>query len=75
MGKKKARRGAPKKSPEQAKGALIQLRVSDAEKEAFMDAASLDGKKLSEWIRDRLRRLAREELGAQGRAVAFLSTI
>ena len=39
----------------------------------FQDAADLDGKKLSEWIRDRLRRLSREELEDAGRTVAFLS--
>ncbi len=72
MAKPKARRGAPKKSPDKAKAALIQLRVNDAEKRAFVDAADLDGKKLSEWMRDRLRRLAREELQAHGRTVAFL---
>jgi hypothetical protein len=74
MAKKKARRGAPKKSPDKAKGALIQIRVNDAEKQAFTDAADLDGKKLSEWVRDRLRRLAREELEGHGRTVAFLPT-
>ena len=72
MGKKKAQRGAPKKSPDKAKGSLIQIRASAAEKQAFTDAADLDGKKLSEWMRDRLRRLAREELQAHGRDVAFL---
>jgi uncharacterized protein (DUF1778 family) len=74
MGKQTPKRGAPKKPPDKAKGALIQLRVNDAEKQAFTDAADLDGKKLSEWMRDRLRRLAREELEAHGRAVAFLPT-
>jgi uncharacterized protein (DUF1778 family) len=65
--------GAPRKSPDKAKAELIQLRVNSAEKRAFTDAADLDGKKLSEWIRDRLRRLAREELEREGRPVAFLS--
>ena len=74
MGKNKPKRGAPRKPPDRAKGALIQFRVNDAEKQAFGDAAELDGKKLSEWMRDRLRRLAREELVAHGRTVAFLPT-
>jgi uncharacterized protein (DUF1778 family) len=68
MGKK---RGAPVKPPEKSKSELIQLRVSSAEKIAFNAAADMDGKKLSEWIRDRLRRLAREELEDGGREVAF----
>lgn len=72
MANQKPRRGAPKKTPDKAKAKLIQLRVNDAEKQAFGDAADLDGKKLSEWMRDRLRRLAREELEAHGRTVAFL---
>jgi hypothetical protein len=68
----KAKRGAPKKPPERAKGSLVQIRLNPAEKAGFMAAAVLDGKKLSEWIRDRLRRLAREELEAHGQTVPFL---
>ena len=66
------RRGAPRKAVAKTKNALLQLRVNDAEKEAFALAAELDGKKTSEWIRDRLRRLSREELVAHGREVPFL---
>ena len=69
----KKNRGAPKKAPDAAKGALLQIRLSAAEKQAFADAATLDGKKISEWIRDRLRRDAREELECQGQPVAFLA--
>jgi uncharacterized protein (DUF1778 family) len=71
--KKKPKRGAPRKSADKAKGSLIQLRVSKAEKEAFNAAAEQDGKKLSEWMRDRLRRLSRQELEESGRPVAFVS--
>jgi uncharacterized protein (DUF1778 family) len=73
MAPKRKNRGAPKKSPDKAKGSLIQLRVNAEEKQAFMDAAELDGKKLSEWIRDRLRRLSRQELEERGRKVPFLT--
>jgi uncharacterized protein (DUF1778 family) len=66
------RRGAPAKPSDVAKTALLQIRLSDAEKEAFTRAAELDGKKISEWIRDRLRRLARQELEEHGQPVAFL---
>jgi uncharacterized protein (DUF1778 family) len=69
---KTPKRGAPRKSADKAKAQLIQLRVNAAEKNAFVDAADLDGKKLSEWIRDRLRRLSRQELEQSGRPVAFL---
>jgi hypothetical protein len=67
------KRGAPKKPAGKAKSELVQIRVAPAEKQAFSDAADLDGKKLSEWIRDRLRRLSRQELEEAGRPVAFLA--
>jgi uncharacterized protein (DUF1778 family) len=66
------KQGAPRKPPGKRKSELIQLRVTATEKQAFSDAADLDGKKLAEWIRDRLRRLARDELQDGGLAVAFL---
>jgi uncharacterized protein (DUF1778 family) len=69
----KKKQGAPRKSADKAKAELIQLRVNTAEKQAFVAAADLDGKKLSEWIRDRLRRLSRQELEEAGRTVAFLA--
>jgi hypothetical protein len=72
--KKPRKTGAPHKPADKAKAELIQLRVNVAEKKAFADAATLDGKKLSEWMRDRLRRLARVELEAQGLPVAFLAS-
>jgi hypothetical protein len=65
-------RGAPRKSAEKAKGELMQFRVNAAEKQAFNDAADLDGKKLSEWVRDRLRRASRHELEQADKIVAFL---
>jgi uncharacterized protein (DUF1778 family) len=67
-----SKRGAPKKSAARSKGDHIQFRVNPAEKKAFEQAADLDGKKLSEWIRDRLRRDSRQELEAQGQSVPFL---
>jgi len=68
----KKRRGAPKKLPEKARGALLQIRANVAEKEAFQMAADLDGKKLSEWIRDRLRFASRQELEDARLPVPFL---
>lgn len=69
----KKKRGAPTKSPDKARSVLMQFRVTIAEQEAIQMAADLDGKKLSEWIRDRLRRMSREELEQAGRAVPFLT--
>ena len=72
MKTKQARRGRPQGSTGKAKGELMQVRLDASEKQAFADAAALDGKDLSEWVRDRLRRLARQELEQAGKAVAFL---
>lgn len=68
----KPKRGAPKKAASAAKAALVQIRLNQLEKAAFMQAATLDGKKLSEWIRDRLRRCSRDELEEHGQIVPFL---
>ena len=59
MGKK---RGPTPKPPDTAKTALIQIRISAAEKAELVQAAELDNRPLSNWIRDRLLRLSREEL-------------
>jgi len=69
----KKKLGAPKKSAAKAKRSVLQLRVNEAEKKAFEQAAELDGKATSDWVRDRLRRLSREELLAHGREVPFLA--
>jgi hypothetical protein len=66
---------AKKKKPGRPKGRskpdILQVRVSPVEKQAFADAAKADGKGVSEWVRDRLRRLAREELAHAGRPDPF----
>ncbi len=59
------KRGAPKKPPEKRKLETVAVRVSVAEKQAFAEAAALEGKKISEWIRSRLRRACRKELDAR----------
>jgi hypothetical protein len=66
------RKGAPKKSAAKSKNELLQIRVAATEKQGFQEAAELDGKKLSEWIRDRLRRDSRQELESLGRKVPFM---
>lgn len=67
------RRGAPKKPPDKAKRETLQIRLSAAEKLAFATAADLDGKKVAEWIRDRLRRASRQELERAGLSIPFLA--
>jgi hypothetical protein len=64
--------GAPKKPPDKARGELMQFRATLAEKQAFQAAADADGKKISEWIRDRLRAISRAELEKIGLPVPFL---
>lgn len=68
----KKKMGAPRKPAAKSKEALLQIRLNSAEKQAFALAAELDGKKISEWVRDRLRRDSRQELEAQGQKVPFL---
>ena len=67
------RQGAPRKSPDIAKSKVFQLRLTETEKEAFRLAAERDGKTLSDWIRDRLRRVSRQELQEHGDEVPFLA--
>jgi uncharacterized protein (DUF1778 family) len=54
------------------RSAWLQVRLAADEKAAFVSAAAIDGKGLSEWLRDRLRRDARQELEAHGQTVPFL---
>jgi hypothetical protein len=70
---KQPKRGRPQGATGRAKSDLMQIRLDAAEKQAFADAAALDGKDLSEWVRDRLRRLARQELEQAKMPVAFLA--
>lgn len=46
------------------KDARLEIRISEEEKERFQRAADQDGRPLSNWIRDRLNRAARAELGS-----------
>jgi hypothetical protein len=50
----------------------MDMRISPAEKEGFKAAADLAGLDLSAWIRERLRRVAWEELERAGQTVPFL---
>jgi hypothetical protein len=68
----KKRRGRPPKSSDQIKGIRLDMRLEQAEKDTFRDAAELAGLDLSAWIRERLRSQARKELQSAGKDVAFL---
>lgn len=69
----KQRRGRPPVDPSKTKAAYLEVRLERAEKQAFKEAADLAGLALSAWVRERLRRAAREELGEAERAVPFLA--
>ena len=69
---KRSRSGRPTKEADQRKGRILQVRVDPGEKEAFDAAAELAGLGVSSWVRERLRTLARNELEAAGKSVAFL---
>jgi hypothetical protein len=54
---------------------ILQIRVTDAEKEGFELAAVLAGISLSSWVRERLRLTAIRELESAGRRVPFVPEI
>ena len=66
------KRGLPPKQKGTAKTRYLQVRVSDAEKEGFDQAAHLAGLEMSAWVRERLRIAARTELEGYGQTPTFL---
>jgi hypothetical protein len=64
------KRGRPKK--DKTLDEYIELRVSEAEKQSFRDAAERAGIPLATWARERLRRVAIRELENAELPVAFL---
>lgn len=57
------------------KGYNLQVRLSKAERAAFDAAAQAAGISISAWVRDRLRRAARDELQSAGMRVPFIDEI
>jgi uncharacterized protein (DUF1778 family) len=58
-------------STSQTKTARFELRLTEEEKSLYQRAADRDGRPVANWIRDRLQRIAREELddgSAKGRS-------
>ena len=64
----KKKMGRPVKSKADAKSVLLQIRLTAAEKSHFGAAARLADLKLSEWVRERLRQSADEEIGGTDEA-------
>lgn len=69
---RKTRRGRPPKGSGKIKSIRLDMRLHEAEKEGFRLAAELSGLELSAWIRERLRKVARDELERAGQPVPFL---
>jgi predicted HicB family RNase H-like nuclease len=58
-----------------SKSEILQIRVTDTEKEGFELAAALAGISVSSWVRERLRLTAIRELESAGRRVPFVPEI
>lgn len=69
---KKRGRGRPRKDIDKLRSEALLVRLEDAEKTAFRDAAELAGVPLSSWVRERLRQVASKELSSARMPVAFL---
>jgi hypothetical protein len=69
MGKKK--QGRPKKKPGLGRDELLQVRVTTAEKEVFVDVAESCGQETSVWVRDVLRRAAQAKMQECGKPDPF----
>jgi hypothetical protein len=53
----------------------LDIRLTDSEKQAFMQSAELAGIPLSSWIRERLRLAAIRELENAGQKIPFVQPI
>jgi hypothetical protein len=72
---RKKRLGRPPKGSDKIRNIRLDMRLEATEKEGFRAAAELAGLDLSAWIRERLRRIARDELKEAGRPVPFLQQL
>ena len=57
----KPKRGAPVKPPDERKGNVVQIRLTDDEKADCEDAAGRAGQKMSAWARTTLVRAAKRK--------------
>ncbi len=57
------------------KAQVLQIRLSDREKEGFQAAADIAGIPLSSWVRERLRIAAIRDLEAAGLKIPFIDPI
>jgi uncharacterized protein (DUF1778 family) len=54
---------------------IVQIRVSDEEKQGFQLAADLAGISLSSWVRERLRLAAIRDLESAGQKIPFVPPV
>ena len=57
------------------KNEILQIRLSEQEKQGFLDAAELAGIPLSSWVRERLRLAAIRDLESSGKKIPFIKPI
>ncbi len=57
------------------KSQILQIRLTDAEKQGFQAAADLAGIPLSSWVRERLRLAAIRDLESVGQKIPFVQPI
>jgi hypothetical protein len=57
------------------KAQVLQIRLTDAEKQGFTTAADLAGIPLSSWVRERLRLAAIRELESAGQKIPFIKPV
>lgn len=57
---------------DQTRTERLEIRLEPKEKEGFEKAAGISGLPLSAWVRERLRRSARQELEDAGEAIPFM---
>jgi len=57
------------------KSHVVQIRLTEAEKAGFAEAAKLAGIPLSSWVRERLRLAAIRELESAGRQIPFVPSV
>ena len=58
-----------------AKEQVLQIRLSDVEKQGFQAAAEVAGIPLSSWVRERLRLAAIRDLESAGQKIPFISPL
>lgn len=58
-----------------AKEQVLQIRLTELEKQGFLEAAELAGIPLSSWVRERLRLAAIRDLESAGLQIPFVKPI